>query len=110
MCIKDFEEAAKKKIPKEIYDFFRSGAGQQYTLSLNRSSLDNIRIRPRYLRDVSQRSMKIKLFGDEFDMPLGIGATAAQKMAHPNGEIENARGKTNCCCFILKLKTLHLPF
>lgn len=29
----------------------------------------------------------------DFDIPIGVSPSAMQKMAHPDGEIGNARGK-----------------
>lgn len=54
-----------------------------------------IKIRPRFLRDVSDRSMRCNIFDLSLDMPIGIAPTAMQKMAHPDGEIATAKGKTD---------------
>lgn len=51
-----------------------------------------MRIRPRFLRDVSKIDMSCEVFGMKYSMPLGISPTAMQKMAHPEGENANARG------------------
>lgn len=51
-----------------------------------------LRIRPRHLRDVSQRSTSTKVFDFDSKMPIGIAPTAMHRMAHANGEIASAKG------------------
>lgn len=54
----------------------------------------SIRIRPRVLIDVSNRETKCNLFGIDMDSPIAIAPTAMQRMAHPEGELATARGKS----------------
>lgn len=51
------------------------------------------KIRPRFLRDVSKRDISTTVLGHKVSMPLGVAPTAMQRMAHPDGECANARGK-----------------
>lgn len=51
------------------------------------------RIRPRFLRDVSKRDLRTTVLGEEISMPVGVSPAAMQRMAHPDGECANARGK-----------------
>ena len=41
--------------------------------------------------DVSKRTMKTTVLGNEISMPIGIAPTAMQKMAHQDGECATAR-------------------
>lgn len=52
----------------------------------------SIRIRPRFLRDVSKQTSKCNVLGINIDLPIGIAPTAMQRMAHPDGEIAAAKG------------------
>lgn len=71
VCVADFEEAAFKKIPKNALDYYKSGAGNELTLGLNRSSFDRIRIRPRLMRNVSKRDLSCNVLGLKLSMPIG---------------------------------------
>ena len=51
------------------------------------------RIRPRFLRDVSKVDISTRLLGEEVAFPVGVSPTAAQCMAHPEGEAGTAKGK-----------------
>lgn len=50
-------------------------------------------IRPRFLRDVSKRSLATTILGHKVSVPYGIAPTAMQRMAHPDGENANAKGE-----------------
>ena len=51
-----------------------------------------LRIRPRFLTNVSQRNLSTTVLGRNVSIPIGISPTAMQKMAHPDGECATARG------------------
>lgn len=53
------------------------------------------RILPRFLRDVSNRTMTTTVLEINVSMPLGVSPTAMQKLAHPQGEVACARGEPN---------------
>ena len=40
VCVSDFEEEAKKVLPKAVYDYYRSGADQQQTLEDNTAAFN----------------------------------------------------------------------
>lgn len=40
VCVSDFEEEAKKILPKAVYDYYRSGADDQNTLVGNTAAFD----------------------------------------------------------------------
>jgi isopentenyl diphosphate isomerase/L-lactate dehydrogenase-like FMN-dependent dehydrogenase len=54
---------------------------------------NRLRIRPRFMRDVSHRDQSTTVLGTEVMMPVGVAPTAMQRMAHPDGECANARGE-----------------
>uniref|UniRef100_A0A7G3AIW4 (S)-2-hydroxy-acid oxidase n=1 Tax=Lutzomyia longipalpis TaxID=7200 RepID=A0A7G3AIW4_LUTLO len=85
--VDDFRERAWSLLPKGPLDYYRSGAGDEYSLRLNQSAFD----RPTYLKDVSERTTKTNVLGINMDMPVGIAPTAMQRMAHPEGEVANAK-------------------
>lgn len=45
VCVKDFEDYAQNVLPKNAWGYYKSGAGSEQTLSLNRtafSKYDNV--------------------------------------------------------------------
>ncbi|XP_030552420.1 glycolate oxidase 1-like isoform X2 [Rhodamnia argentea] len=89
--VMEYEEIAKKKLPKMVYDYYASGAEDQWTLKENRNAFSRILFRPRILVDVSHIDMTTTVFGFKVSMPIMIAPTAMQKMAHPDGEYATAR-------------------
>lgn len=95
VCVADFEKRASEIIPLNALDYYRSGAGDENSLKLNKKCFDKLRIRPRCLRDVSNRTTSCEILGLNLELPVGISPTAMQKMAHPEGERANARAVGN---------------
>ncbi|XP_067626556.1 uncharacterized protein [Eurosta solidaginis] len=95
VCVEDFEKDALRLLDKNALDYYRSGAGEQLTLNLNREAFKKIRIRPRCLRDVSNIDIRCNVMGIDLKWPLGISPTAMQKLAHSDGEGANALAAGN---------------
>ncbi|KAK2384004.1 Aldolase-type TIM barrel family protein [Trifolium repens] len=89
--VNEYEAIAKEKLSKVIYDYYASGAEDQWTLKENRNAFSRILFRPRILRDVSKIDLTTTVLGFKISMPVMIAPTALQKMAHPEGEFATAR-------------------
>ncbi|KAL8142283.1 hypothetical protein V2J09_015315 [Rumex salicifolius] len=89
--VMEYEAIAKQKLPKMVYDYYASGAEDQWTLAENRNAFSRILFRPRILIDVTQIDMTTTVLGFKISMPIMIAPTAMQKMAHPDGEYATAR-------------------
>ncbi|XP_017837748.1 peroxisomal (S)-2-hydroxy-acid oxidase [Drosophila busckii] len=110
VCVEDFERQAYSKLEKNALDYYKSGAGEQFTLGLNREAFNRLRMRPRVLRNVTQVDPSCRILGQQLGWPLGIAPTAMQKMAHSDGEIGNARaaGKAGSIFILSTLSTTSL--
>ncbi|NXK46343.1 HAOX1 oxidase, partial [Chauna torquata] len=91
VCIADFEDYAKKFLPKSVYDYYRSGADDQETLADNVAAFSRWKLYPRVLRDVSVMDLSTSVLGQKISMPVCVGATAMQRMAHADGEMATAK-------------------
>ncbi|KAF6142808.1 hypothetical protein GIB67_002672 [Kingdonia uniflora] len=89
--IEEYEALAKEKLPKMVFDYYASGAEDQWTLRENRNAFTRILFRPRILIDVSKIDMTANVLGFKISMPIMIAPTAMQKMAHTDGEYATAR-------------------
>ncbi|KAK2968723.1 hypothetical protein RJ640_005910 [Escallonia rubra] len=89
--ITEYQAIAKEKLPKMAYDYYASGAEDQWTLQENRYAFSKILFRPRILIDVTKIDMATTVLGFKISMPIMIAPTAFQKMAHPEGEYATAR-------------------
>ncbi|KAL0398322.1 UNVERIFIED_CONTAM: Peroxisomal (S)-2-hydroxy-acid oxidase [Sesamum radiatum] len=89
--VMEFEAVAREKLPKMVYDYYASGAEDQWTLHENRNAFSRILFRPRILVDVSNIDMTTTILGFKVSMPIMVAPTAMQKMAHPAGELATAK-------------------
>lgn len=91
VSVDDYAVEAHKILPRSILGYYKSGALQEITLHENTEAINRWYIRPRFLRDVSKRSLATTILGHNVNVPYGVAPTAMQKMAHPDGENANAR-------------------
>lgn len=89
--VSEYEKLAKDRLPKMVYDYYVSGAEDQWTLGENRNAFSRILFRPRILIDVSHIDVTTNVLGFKISMPIMVAPTAMQKMAHPDGEFATAR-------------------
>ncbi len=89
--IADYRTAARRALPKMVFDFFDGGAGSELTLLENRAALDRIRLVGSAPVDVGHRSAAISLFGEPLTMPVIIGPTGLAGAAWPAGDQALAR-------------------
>jgi lactate 2-monooxygenase len=72
--------------------YIAGGAGLGETMRANREAFDRWRLRPRMLRDVSERSLTRTVLGTELPAPVLLAPIGVQTLAHPEGELAMARG------------------
>src|SRR5262245_28449458 len=89
--ISDLRELARRRLPKGLFEFVDRGAEDEVTLRGNREAIERIKLKPRVLSDVSQRSQEIMLFGKLQKMPIAVAPTGAAGILWHEGEIALAR-------------------
>ena len=87
----DYEAAAREKLPKTAYDYYRSGANDELTLHENHAAYERIKLKPKVLIDTSKRDLTTTVLGQTLSMPIMVAPTAFHCMAHPEGEVATAR-------------------
>ena len=85
--IDDLQAIAKKRVPKMFYDYADSGSWTQTTYRKNESDFDRITFRQRVAVDMSNRTTKTKMIGQEVAMPTALAPTGLTGMQHADGEI-----------------------
>jgi len=68
----DARRLARRRLPWMVFDYIDGSAGAETGAARNRAALDAITLRPRILRDVSQRSLATTVFGQQTERPFGI--------------------------------------
>jgi isopentenyl diphosphate isomerase/L-lactate dehydrogenase-like FMN-dependent dehydrogenase len=91
LTVDEFEEAARGRLPRMVFDYFAGGSGEEWTLAENRRAFARWVLRPRVLADVSDIDLRTTVLGQEVAFPILLAPTALQRMAHRYGELATAR-------------------
>jgi 4-hydroxymandelate oxidase len=91
VTVDDYEPIARERLPKDVYDFYAGGAGDEWTLTENRRAFDRWSLRPRYLRGVGTPDPSTSILGAPISFPVLLAPWAYQRLAHPDGELASAR-------------------
>jgi (S)-mandelate dehydrogenase len=89
--IEDLRQAAKRRLPRAIFDFFDGGAEDEVTLRENRAAFERVRLLPKVLVDVSQVDTKTRIFETEANLPLAIAPTGGISAGRAGAELILAR-------------------
>jgi len=89
---RELERDALNLLRRGPRGYIAGGAGLGETMRANREAFDHWRIRPRMLRDVSERSLRRTVLGTELPAPVLLAPIGVQTLAHPEGELAMARG------------------
>jgi len=90
-CTADFRAAARRRVPRAIFEYADRGSYDEITLRRNRSGFDALGLRQRVMVDVSKRSLATTLAGQASTLPLAIAPTGLTGLFHADGEILGAR-------------------
>lgn len=96
VSVSDYERLAQRKMSAMCRALVEGGAADELTIAWNRSAFDSIRLRPRVLVDVSRVDTSISLLGACLPHPILLAPTAYHRMVHSGGEVETARGASQC--------------
>ena len=87
----DMREAAKRRLPRGIFEFVDRATEDHLAVTDNRAGFQDIKLRHRALVDVSGRSTKTMLFGKEVALPMIIAPTGAAGLCWYRGELQLAK-------------------
>jgi L-lactate dehydrogenase (cytochrome) len=90
-CVADFRAAARRRLPKVLFDYIDGGSYAEVTLAANVADLQALTLRQRVLRDVSSISMATEVFGQTLSMPLVLSPVGLAGMYARRGEAQAAR-------------------
>jgi 4-hydroxymandelate oxidase len=92
LCLEDLAAAAEAVLPRDVWDFVSGGSGAELTLTANRIVFDQLRVVPRILTDMSDRTKTAtELVGTPVRLPFAIAPMAYQRLLHREGELATAR-------------------
>ncbi|MBV7409044.1 MULTISPECIES: alpha-hydroxy acid oxidase [Roseobacteraceae] len=89
--IDDLKRIYERRVPRMFYDYCESGSWTEQTFRDNSSDFDDIRLRQRVAVDMSGRSTKSQMIGQDVAMPVALAPVGLTGMQHADGEMKAAR-------------------
>ena len=89
--IEDLRLAAKRRLPRAIFDFFDGGAEDEVTLRDNQAAYQRMRLLPKVLTDVSTIDTGSIILGQRAELPVVIAPTGAVGFGWRGGDVAIAR-------------------
>lgn len=87
----DYREAARRRLPRFLFDYLDGGANGEHTLRRNIGDLSDVTLRQRVLRDVADISLKTRLFDQDLAMPDALAPVGLAGIYARRGEVQAAR-------------------
>jgi L-lactate dehydrogenase (cytochrome) len=87
----DYREAARRRVPRFLFDYADGGANNEYTLQRNVQDLGQVALRQRVLQGGGAVDLTTTLFGRERSLPVMLGPVGIAGMYRRRGETQAAR-------------------
>jgi L-lactate dehydrogenase (cytochrome) len=87
----DYRELARRRLPRQLFDYIDGGAYEEATLRANVSDLERLLLRQIVMRDVSTRDPSVELFGQRLALPVILAPVGLGGMFAQRAEVQAAR-------------------
>jgi len=89
--VRDYRERARRRLPRQLFDYLDGGAFEESTLRANVDDLDTIRLRQRVLRDVGSLRLGTEVLGRPIALPVILAPVGLAGMFATRAEVQAAR-------------------
>ena len=91
----DYREAARRKLPRFLFDYIDGGGYAEHTLRANSADLTGISLRQRILKNVETLSLQTTLFDQPLAMPIILAPVGLTGMFARRGEVQAVKAAQN---------------
>jgi len=84
--IDSLREKARRRIPRFAFDFLDGGAGTEAGLNRNRAAFENMRLLPRAMVNVEERSLATEFLGQRWSAPFGVAPIGMGNLIWPGAD------------------------
>ncbi len=89
--IEDLKRIYKRRVPKMFYDYAETGSWTEQTFKANSSDFDELMLRQRIAVDMTNRTTKCQMIGQDYNMPVALAPVGLTGMQCADGEIKAAK-------------------
>ena len=89
--ILDYRELARRRLPRQLFDYIDGGAYGEATLQANVADLQRLLLRQVVMRDVSTRAQEVEVLGQRLAFPVALAPVGLGGMFARRAEVQAAR-------------------
>lgn len=89
--IADLREQALRHLPKGVFQYIDRGAEDEVAMADNRQVFRDLKLRTRFMVDLTDRDMGIDILGKRSNLPMAIAPTGIAGLAWYQGELALAK-------------------
>lgn len=89
--VRDYRELARRRLPRQLFDYIDGGAYEEITMRANQDDLARLGLRQRVLRDVSERRLATEVLGESLAQPVILAPVGLGGMFAQRAEVQAAR-------------------
>jgi isopentenyl diphosphate isomerase/L-lactate dehydrogenase-like FMN-dependent dehydrogenase len=89
--IEDLRQAAKRRLPRVVFDYIDGGAEAEQTLRANGRAFETVTLRPRCAVATPVCDLRATVIGTSLSMPLILAPVGSSRLMYPRGEEAAAR-------------------
>src|SRR3954447_2296381 len=87
----DYRELARRRLPRQLFDYVDGGAYDEATMRANISDLAEVRLRQLVMRNVSERDPSTEVLGQQLAFPVILAPVGLGGMLARGAEVQAAR-------------------
>jgi L-lactate dehydrogenase (cytochrome) len=84
--IEDLRRAAKRQLPRVVFDYIDGGAEDERTLRANCRAFEEVTFRPRCAVATPPCDLRVSVLGQSLSMPLILAPVGSSRLMYPRGE------------------------
>jgi L-lactate dehydrogenase (cytochrome) len=89
--VNDYRELARRRLPRQLFDYLDGGAYEEATMRANVADLERVLLRQVVMRDVGVREQAIEVLGQRLAMPVILAPVGLAGMFARRAEVQAAR-------------------
>ena len=89
--VSDYRELARRRLPRQLFDYVDGGAYEESTLRANVGDLERVLLRQVVMRDVSTREQAVEVLGQQMSLPVILAPIGLGGMFARRAEVQAAR-------------------
>src|SRR5947199_6510345 len=87
----DYRELARRRLPRQLFDYVDGGAYDEATMRANVADLGEVLLRQVVMRDVSVRDPAVEVLGQQLALPIVLAPVGLAGMLAQRAEVQAAR-------------------